>query len=68
MLQKKMGIKVFGFLGSGGGRTIEICDKAFVVPSYDTGRIQESHITAGHALMEFIEDNLIDLGHIHLKE
>jgi|TARA_B110000008_G_C16876437_1_gene527003 D-sedoheptulose 7-phosphate isomerase len=64
---KNMGIKVFGFLGSGGGKALEFCDEAFIVPSNNTGRIQESHITAGHALMELIEDELIDLGHIHLK-
>jgi D-sedoheptulose 7-phosphate isomerase len=65
---KKLGIKVFGFLGEGGGRTSELCDKAFIVPSSNTGRIQESHITAGHALMEFIEDRLLDSGHLHIKE
>ena len=65
---KKMGIKVFGFLGSGGGRALELCDEVFIVPSDNTGRIQESHITAGHALMEYIEDQLIDSNYLHLKE
>jgi len=65
---KKMGIKVFGFLGSGGGRALEYCDEAFIVPSNNTGRIQESHITAGHALMEYIEDGLIDNGGLVLNE
>ncbi|MDC1450360.1 SIS domain-containing protein [Candidatus Thioglobus sp.] len=64
---KMMNIKVFGFLGSGGGRALELCDEAFVVPSENTGRIQEAHITAGHALMEIIEDMLIKKEHIHLK-
>jgi len=63
---KLMGIKVFGFLGAGGGRVLELCDKAFLVPSDDTGRIQESHITAGHALMEYIEDSLLEKGFLHL--
>jgi D-sedoheptulose 7-phosphate isomerase len=57
---KKMGIKVFGFLGSSGGEALKYCDEAFVVPSDNTGRIQEAHITAGHALMEYIEDKLIE--------
>ncbi len=61
------GIKVFGFLGSGGGRALALCDEAFVVPSDNTGRIQESHITAGHALMEYIEDRLLECGHLHLE-
>ncbi len=65
---KEMGIKVFGFLGSGGGKALDFCDKAFIVPSNDTGRIQEAHITAGHALMEYIEDGLLESGYIHLQE
>ena len=62
----EMGIKVFGFLRSGGGDALQYCDEAFVVPSDNTGRIQESHITAGHALMEYIEDRLLEVGYIHL--
>ena len=64
---KKIGIFVFGFLGSKGGEALNYCDEAFVVPSNNTGRIQESHITAGHALMEFIEDELLDSGYINLQ-
>ena len=64
---KEMGIKVFGFLGCGGGEAIQFCDEAFVVPSDDTGRIQEAHITAGHALMDYIEVNLLENDHLHLQ-
>lgn len=64
---KKMGIKVFAFLGSDGGKALELCDLAFLVPSNDTGRIQESHITAGHALMEHIEDKLLESGYLNLQ-
>ena len=64
---KKIGIFVFGFLGSKGGEALDYCDEAFVVPSNNTGRIQESHITAGHALMELIEDGLLDSGYINLQ-
>ena len=64
---RSMNIKVFGFLGVGGGEALQYCDEAFVVPSDNTGRIQEAHITAGHALMEYIEDRLIESGHIHLE-
>lgn len=58
---REMGIKTVGFLGGamGGEPALSHCDKAFIVPSSDTGRIQEMHITAGHALMELIEDILI---------
>mgnify|MGYP006085534269 CR=1 FL=1 len=65
---RKMNIKVFGFLGSGGGKALKLCDEAFVVPSSDTGRIQEVHITAGHALMEYIEDKLLETGYLNLKK
>ncbi len=64
---KGMGIKVYGFLGAGGGKALEYCDLAFVVPSDSTGRIQEAHITAGHALMEYVEDRLLEMDFIHLQ-
>jgi D-sedoheptulose 7-phosphate isomerase len=64
---KDLNIQVFGFLGDLGGKVAPICDKTLIVPSNDTGRIQESHITAGHALMEYIEDKLLDLGYISLN-
>jgi D-sedoheptulose 7-phosphate isomerase len=64
---KKMGIKVFGFLGSNGGEALEYCDEVFIVPSDNVGRIQEAHITAGHALMECIEDKLIKDGYLILE-
>jgi D-sedoheptulose 7-phosphate isomerase len=64
---KELNIKVFGFLGAGGGEALKYCEEAFVVPSEDTGRIQEAHITAGHALMEYIEDSLIKSGHLKLQ-
>jgi len=62
----KMNIKVFGFLGSGGGKALKYCDEVFLVPSGNTGRVQESHITAGHALMEYVEDKLIEINYLHL--
>jgi D-sedoheptulose 7-phosphate isomerase len=64
----KMGIKVFGFLGGDGGEAVNFCDNAFIVPSFNTGRIQEAHITAGHALMECIEDDLIEQGYLTLQD
>ena len=64
---KDMGILVFGFLGGDGGIALNYCDEVFIVPSFETGRIQESHITAGHALMEYIEDQLIKDNYLHLE-
>lgn len=55
----KKKIYTIGFLGAGGGLAIKYCDSVFVVPSKITGRIQEAHITAGHAVLELVEDLLI---------
>lgn len=56
------GMQAFAFLGCGGGPALAECDLALVVPSEVTGRIQEAHIMAGHALMELIEDRLLASG------
>ena len=56
------GIYSIGFLGNGGGEALQYCDSAFVVPEKVTARIQESHITAGHALLQYIEDLLLESG------
>jgi D-sedoheptulose 7-phosphate isomerase len=61
-LAREKGIFSLGFLGNGGGEALSYCDLAFVVPSNITGRIQESHITAGHALLQYIEDSLLEKG------
>ena len=61
-LAKSKGIYAIGFLGGDGGNALEYCNKAFIVPSNVTGRIQESHITAGHAMLQYIEDKLLKAG------
>ena len=59
---KEKGIYSIGFLGNGGGEALSYCDLAFIAPSKITARIQESHITAGHALLQYIEDSLLNTG------
>src|SRR5258706_10856571 len=56
---RQIGMTTLGLLGGTGGPALAECDMALVVPSTETGRIQEGHITIGHALMELIEDGLI---------
>ncbi len=46
---------VIGFTGSGGGKMKELCDILINVPSEDTPRIQEAHITLGHIVCEQVE-------------
>ena len=53
---RESGLVTLGFLGGTGGLALAQCDIALVVPSAETGRIQEVHIAAGHALMELVED------------
>tara|TARA_B100001093_G_scaffold283051_1_gene270435 strand:- start:716 stop:1327 length:612 start_codon:yes stop_codon:yes gene_type:complete len=64
---RKNGIVCLGFLGSGGGSSPELCDEFFLAPSDDTARIQESHITAGHVLMELVENILLESKFITLR-
>ena len=52
---RERGMRVFGLLGKGGGEAKALCDLEIVVPSTDTGRIQEIHIKVVHALIELIE-------------
>lgn len=59
---KKNQIFCLGFLGNNGGDALEFCDLSFVVPSNVTARIQESHITAGHAILQYVEDLLLEDG------
>ena len=61
---REKNIYCLGFLGNDGGKALELCDSAFVVPSSVTARIQESHITAGHAMLQYIEDKLLDINYL----
>ena len=55
---KKKGAKTVCLLGKGGGLLAKIADLALVVPSNNTQRIQEAHITVGHILCTLIEKAL----------
>jgi D-sedoheptulose 7-phosphate isomerase len=54
-----MGIGTIGFLGGDGGAAAVLCDVPLIVPSVETARVQEAHITLGHAILELLEDRLI---------
>lgn len=55
---KSMGITTIGLLGREGGENKEYTDISFIVPSYDTPRIQESHIMVGHIICDIVEKTL----------
>ncbi|HRP93494.1 MAG: SIS domain-containing protein [Ignavibacteriaceae bacterium] len=52
------GMKVIGLLGGSGGKLKSIVDLPIVVPSSNTQRIQEGHITIAHIICELVEDKL----------
>jgi D-sedoheptulose 7-phosphate isomerase len=49
------GLKTIGFLGRDGGTMKDLVDIAIIVPSHDTQRIQEGHITIGHIICALLE-------------
>lgn len=52
---KSMGISTIGLLGKDGGELRDLCDVSLVVPSQQTERIQEVHITVIHTWLELLE-------------
>lgn len=50
-----LGCTTVAFTGRKGGKVTEVAHYSFIVPSYDTARIQECHITLGHVLCEIID-------------
>ncbi|MBV9783398.1 MAG: SIS domain-containing protein [Acidisphaera sp.] len=56
---REMGIVTVGLLGGSGEPARAACDLALLVPDEETTRIQECHITLGHAVVELLEDRLI---------
>lgn len=52
---RRRDIRVIALTGAGGGDLGKSCDLLLAVPSTDTARIQEAHITIGHLLCELAE-------------
>lgn len=57
---KELGMTVVGFSGQKEGNMDAHCDILIKVPSDDTPRIQEAHITIGHIICEIVELKLFD--------
>jgi len=55
---RKRGLKTVALLGKGGGKIKERVDFPLIVPSDNTPRIQEAHITIIHILCEEIEKRI----------
>jgi len=55
---RKANVSVIGMTGGSGGQMQNACDLCLCVPSKSTARIQEMHITIGHAICELVEERL----------
>jgi D-sedoheptulose 7-phosphate isomerase len=55
---KEKGMIIISMTGLSGGKMRDSSDFLLNVPSTDTPRIQESHITIGHIICEIVENNL----------
>lgn len=55
---KEKGMIIVSLTGLSGGKMKDNSDYLLNVPSSDTPRIQESHITIGHIICEIVENNL----------
>jgi D-sedoheptulose 7-phosphate isomerase len=54
--EKKM--ITIGFLGKDGGKSKSLVDLSIIIPSIDTQRIQEGHITIGHIIFQQVEQEM----------
>jgi D-sedoheptulose 7-phosphate isomerase len=58
---KRLGITTVGFLGSQVDTMKPILDYILSIPSTDTARIQEAHITLGHIMVDLVECDLFGI-------
>lgn len=56
---KAKGTRIIGLSGQTGGKMSELCDVIIKVPSAETARIQESHITIIHAWCELFDNEFL---------
>lgn len=54
------GMTTIGFTGASGGTLVDHVDLCLCVPSHNTARIQEVHITVAHVVCEIVERALFE--------
>jgi D-sedoheptulose 7-phosphate isomerase len=57
-MAKSKGVNTIAFLGGTGGKLKGMGDCEIIIPSSNTQRIQEGHITVGHIICESVEREL----------
>jgi D-sedoheptulose 7-phosphate isomerase len=55
---KKNGMKTVVLTGGAGGKMADIADYTFIVQTKVTARVQETHITLGHAICQLVDEEL----------
>jgi D-sedoheptulose 7-phosphate isomerase len=51
---RQLGLCTIGFAGRDGGALVDVCEHAFVVPSWSIHRIQETHVILLHVLWDHL--------------
>ena len=59
---RELGMKVIALTGAKGAAFVASCDAGIAVPSTNTARIQENHITIGHLLCEVLDEAFAPAG------
>jgi D-sedoheptulose 7-phosphate isomerase len=57
-LAREKGCGTVGLLGKDGGTIKDVCELALIVPTSDTPRVQEAHITIIHIVCDLLEKTL----------
>jgi D-sedoheptulose 7-phosphate isomerase len=57
-LAREKGCRTVGLLGKDGGSIKAACDLALIVPTGDTPRVQEGHITIIHIICDLLEKTM----------
>jgi D-sedoheptulose 7-phosphate isomerase len=57
-LAREKGCCTVGLLGKDGGSIKDVCDLALIVPTSDTPRVQEGHITIIHIVCDLLEKTM----------
>jgi len=52
---KQMGVLTVGLTGQSGGGMLGLADMCLRMPSHETPRVQEAHITVGHIICGLVE-------------
>jgi len=58
---KELGVRTISLVGKDGGKLRKVCDVSITVPSNNTPRIQETHITIIHIICDLLDQALFQM-------